>query len=75
MTAEEIVNEFTARITKLDFDGAFELVAADIEYDNVPIGKVRAPTASAGCSRSSTRWASTRWSGSCTDRSRATPPC
>ena len=43
MTAEEIVNEFTARITKLDFDGAFELVASDIEYDNVPIGKVEGP--------------------------------
>jgi limonene-1,2-epoxide hydrolase len=43
VTAEEIVNEFTARITKLDFDGAFELVAPDIEYDNVPIGKVEGP--------------------------------
>ncbi len=43
MTAEEIVNEFMARITKLDFDGAFELVADDIEYDNVPIGKVEGP--------------------------------
>ncbi len=43
MTAEEIVNAFTARITALDFDGAFELVADDIEYDNVPIGKVAGP--------------------------------
>ncbi len=43
MTAEEIVNTFTARITALDFDGAFELVADDIEYDNVPIGKVTGP--------------------------------
>jgi len=43
VTAEEIVNEFMARITKLDFDGAFELVAPDIEYDNVPIGKVQGP--------------------------------
>ena len=43
MNAEETVNEFTARITKLDFDGAFELVAPDIEYDNVPIGKVEGP--------------------------------
>lgn len=43
MTAEEIVDTFTARITALDFDGAFELVAADIEYDNVPIGKVSGP--------------------------------
>ena len=43
MTAEEIVNTFTARITALDFDGAFELVADDIEYDNVPVGKVTGP--------------------------------
>ena len=43
MTAEEIVDAFTARITALDFDGAFELVADDIEYDNVPIGKVSGP--------------------------------
>ncbi|MEP6624670.1 MAG: limonene-1,2-epoxide hydrolase family protein [Acidimicrobiia bacterium] len=43
MTAEEIVNAFTVRITALDFDGAFELVADDIEYDNVPIGKVSGP--------------------------------
>ena len=43
MTAEEIVNTFTARITALDFDGAFEFVAEDIEYDNVPIGKVTGP--------------------------------
>jgi limonene-1,2-epoxide hydrolase len=43
VTAEEIVDEFIARITTLDFDGAFELVAADIEYDNVPIGKVSGP--------------------------------
>ncbi len=43
MTAEEIVNTFTAHITAIDFDGAFELVADDIEYDNVPIGKVSGP--------------------------------
>jgi limonene-1,2-epoxide hydrolase len=43
VTAEEIVDAFTARITALDFDGAFELVADDIEYDNVPIGKVEGP--------------------------------
>ncbi|MGZ4711969.1 MAG: limonene-1,2-epoxide hydrolase family protein [Acidimicrobiia bacterium] len=43
MSAEDIVNTFMARITALDFDGAFGLVAADIEYDNVPIGKVEGP--------------------------------
>ena len=43
MNAEEIVNTFMARITALDFDGAFEFVADDIEYDNVPIGKVTGP--------------------------------
>jgi limonene-1,2-epoxide hydrolase len=43
VSAEQIVDEFIARITKLDFDGAFELVAPDIEYDNVPIGKVEGP--------------------------------
>jgi limonene-1,2-epoxide hydrolase len=40
MTPLEIVNEFIARITALDYDGAFEFVAEDVEYDNVPIGKV-----------------------------------
>lgn len=43
MNAEEIVNTFMARITALDFDGAFEFVADDIEYDNVPISKVQGP--------------------------------
>ena len=43
MSAESIVNDFMARITALDFDGAFELVAPDIEYDNVPIEKVTGP--------------------------------
>ena len=43
MDAAEVVDTFTARITALDFDGAFELVAPDIEYDNVPIGKVNGP--------------------------------
>jgi limonene-1,2-epoxide hydrolase len=43
VTAESIVNEFMTRITALDFDGAFELVAPDVEYDNVPIGKVEGP--------------------------------
>jgi limonene-1,2-epoxide hydrolase len=43
VTAEETVDSFIARITALDFDGAFELVAPDIEYDNVPIGTVTGP--------------------------------
>jgi len=43
VTAEEIVDTFIARITALDYDAAFELVADDIEYDNVPIGKVSGP--------------------------------
>ncbi len=43
MNAEATVNAFIERITALDFDGAFELVAPDIEYDNVPIGKVEGP--------------------------------
>jgi limonene-1,2-epoxide hydrolase len=43
VSAETVVNEFMARITALDFDGAFELVTPDVEYDNVPIGKVEGP--------------------------------
>jgi len=43
MTNEEIVNTFMARVTAMEFDRAFELVADDIEYDNVPMGKVYGP--------------------------------
>ncbi|MBK5288080.1 MAG: nuclear transport factor 2 family protein [Acidimicrobiia bacterium] len=43
MSNEEIVNTFMARITSMDFDGALELVADDIEYDNVPMGPVYGP--------------------------------
>ncbi len=43
MTNEEIVNTFMARIIAMDFDGALELVADDIEYDNVPMGPVHGP--------------------------------
>ncbi len=43
MTNEEIVNTFMARITSMDLDGALELVADDIEYDNVPMGPVHGP--------------------------------
>ena len=41
-SAEEIVNEFLRRIV-VDVDGACELVADDIEYDNVPAGKSIGP--------------------------------
>ena len=43
MSAEEIVNEFVARIVRMDLDGACELVSDDVEYDNVPMGKVYGP--------------------------------
>ncbi len=36
---EATVNEFIRRIVTGDFTGAGELVADDLEYDNVPIGK------------------------------------
>jgi limonene-1,2-epoxide hydrolase len=36
---EAIVDEFIRRIVAKDLDGACELVAADVEYDNVPMGK------------------------------------
>lgn len=39
MDSEAVVNEFIRRIINGDFTGAGELVADDIEYDNVPIGK------------------------------------
>ena len=39
MSAEETVNEFIRRIVNKDIDGACELVADDVEYDNVPMGK------------------------------------
>jgi limonene-1,2-epoxide hydrolase len=43
MSAEEIVDEFMARIVRMDLDGACELVSSDVEYDNVPMGKVYGP--------------------------------
>ena len=43
MSAEDIVNEFMARIVRMDLDGACELVSADVEYDNVPMAKVYGP--------------------------------
>jgi len=43
VNAEEIVNTFIARVVAKDLDAACELVAADVEYDNVPMGKVEGP--------------------------------
>ena len=51
MNAEEIVNEFMARIVRMDLDGACELVSDDVEYDNVPIGKVYGPDGDQGRAR------------------------
>ena len=43
MTPLETVNEFIARLCRLDVDGACELVTDDVEYDNVPMGKNHGP--------------------------------
>jgi limonene-1,2-epoxide hydrolase len=43
MSPEEIVNEFVARVVRMDLDAACELVSDDVEYDNVPISKVYGP--------------------------------
>ena len=43
MSPEEIVNEFMARVVRMDLDAACELVSDDVEYDNVPMGKVYGP--------------------------------
>src|ERR1700710_2326711 len=43
MNAEETVNEFMARVMRMDLDGACELVSDDVEYDNVPMAKVYGP--------------------------------
>ncbi|WP_334141659.1 limonene-1,2-epoxide hydrolase family protein [Rhabdothermincola sp.] len=43
MNAEEVVGEFIRRIEAKDLDAACELVTADLEYDNVPIGKTYGP--------------------------------
>lgn len=43
MTPEETVNEFIARVTAFDLDGACELVTDDVVYDNVPMGPVAGP--------------------------------
>ena len=39
MDAESTVNEFIKRVVAGDLPAAGELVADDLEYDNVPIGK------------------------------------
>ena len=43
MTPLETVNAFIDKVVSGDLDGACELVTADIEYDNVPIGKNHGP--------------------------------
>lgn len=43
MTPLETVNEFIRRIVAGDIDSACELVTADVEYDNVPMGKNHGP--------------------------------
>lgn len=42
-TPEEVVTTFIERIVAKDLDGACELVTADVEYDNVPMGKNYGP--------------------------------
>lgn len=39
MSPEATVNEFIRLVVSMDLDGACELVRADVEYDNVPMGK------------------------------------
>ena len=38
-TPEAIVDEFIRLVVAMDLDAACELVTADVEYDNVPMGK------------------------------------
>lgn len=45
MTPEETVNEFIRRIVANDLEAALDMVADDVEYDNVPIGKNIGPDA------------------------------
>ena len=46
-TPEEVVDEFIRRITSNDVPSALDLVAPDVEYDNVPMGKNIGPAAMA----------------------------
>ncbi len=43
MSAGELVTEFLKACSDRDLDTALTYVADDIEYDNVPIGKVHGP--------------------------------
>jgi limonene-1,2-epoxide hydrolase len=43
MNPTEIVDEFVARICRMDVDAACDLVTEDVEYDNVPMGKNHGP--------------------------------
>jgi limonene-1,2-epoxide hydrolase len=45
MSPAEVVTAFIRAIEAADLDRALELVADDIEYDNVPMGKVHGPEA------------------------------
>ncbi len=44
-TPAEVVHAFIAAIEARDLDRALELVSDDVEYDNVPLGKVHGPAA------------------------------
>ena len=43
MSPTDVVDEFIARICRMDVDAACELVTEDVEYDNVPMGKNHGP--------------------------------
>ena len=43
MTPDEVVTALIAACTRRDLDAVCSLVTDDIEYDNVPIGKVHGP--------------------------------
>ena len=43
MTPAQVVAEFIRRVVAQDIDAACELVTDDVEYDNVPMGKVSGP--------------------------------
>src|SRR3954453_6078383 len=46
MTPEETVNAFVAAVGRKDLDAAMELLAEDVEYDNVPMPTVHGRQAS-----------------------------
>jgi limonene-1,2-epoxide hydrolase len=43
MTPAETVDAFIAALERKDLDAALALVSDDVEYDNVPMGKVHGP--------------------------------